>query len=1008
MRRALLLLVACSAKPTASPVLDGFESLVTWRASASDGVTSAIAQVPGTRGQAMELRFDLSHTAGYAVARRPIALDLSGNFELSFDLRGDVPVNNLELKLLDASGENVWWYHRANYEFPKAWRHVSVKRRNIEFAWGPIADHALGKIAAIELVVSTGRGGGKGAIAIDELALRPLPAEPATPSPVRAIATTDARAILDGDPRTSWRGREVTLDLGMERDFGGLLVWWGTPFAPSYQVSLSRDQRQWSAPAVIAGDGQLDPIALPEASARYVRITMPAEAALAEVALVTPAAPTLEGFVTELGKRLPRGSLPRGFTGEQPYWTVVGVDGGGAHASLISEDGALELASGASVEPFVEVDGKPTTWADPQISQALVDGYLPIPTVTWRAAGWQLAVTALATGEAAAPQLAARYTLRNTGSAPLTARLVLAVRPYQVNPPTQFLNINGGVRKIHQLAWQDSTLLLDGAPALRADHAPDAIGLWGAAAVGYPVKALSDARAPVNDAAGLASGALGFAITLAPNEEKSIVITAPLAGTAFPAAPFEALLSEARTSWHAKLDRVGFRVPASAQHVIDTLRSSLAYMLVSRDGPILRPGTRSYARAWIRDGAMISEALLRLGHPDVARAFLAWYAPFQFASGKVPCCVEANGAVPVPENDSHGELIYLAAELARYTHDRDALAAIWPRVRDAARYLEQLRQSERTPANQGTPKYGLLPPTISHEGYSARPAYAYWDDLWGLVGYRDALWIARQLDAPEGVALAAQYAEFARDVAASVEASLAAHKIDYIPGAAELGDFDATSTTIALAPGNADWLPRARLEATFARQLARLDERTGTSWNDYTPYELRLIGSVVRLGWRAKVAGLLELYFADQRPAAWNQWAEVVGRELRAPRFIGDMPHAWVHSDYARSVLDMFLHQRGDDWVVAAGVPPAWFSGRGFAVDRLPTPFGPLSYAVTATERAITIRIDAGAMPDGKLILPLPDPEPSLVVRVNGTPVATASEIVVPQRPATIVIAKEP
>ena len=38
------------------------------------------------------------------------------------------------------------------------------------------------------------------------------------------------------------------------------------------------------------------------------------------------------------------------------------------------------------------------------------------------------------------------------------------------------------------------------------------------------------------------------------------------------------------------------------------------------------------------------------------------------------------------------------AELYRYTNDRDELLALWPHVDAAARYLETLRQSERTAA----------------------------------------------------------------------------------------------------------------------------------------------------------------------------------------------------------------------------------------------------------------------------------------------------------------------
>ena len=85
----------------------------------------------------------------------------------------------------------------------------------------------------------------------------------------------------------------------------------------------------------------------------------------------------------------------------------------------------------------------------------------------------------------------------------------------------------------------------------------------------------------------------------------------------------------------------------------------------------------------------------------------------------------------------------------------------------------------------------------------------------------------------------------------------------------------------------------------------------------------RVAGSFVRLGWRERTHELFDYFVRDQRPAGWNQWAEVVGREPRRPRFIGDMPHAWIASDYIRSVLDMFAYERPDEkaLVLAAGIP---------------------------------------------------------------------------------------
>src|ERR1041384_6255230 len=44
-------------------MLDAFDDLTPWRATASDGVTSSVRTVPGVRGAAMQLAFDLGGTA---------------------------------------------------------------------------------------------------------------------------------------------------------------------------------------------------------------------------------------------------------------------------------------------------------------------------------------------------------------------------------------------------------------------------------------------------------------------------------------------------------------------------------------------------------------------------------------------------------------------------------------------------------------------------------------------------------------------------------------------------------------------------------------------------------------------------------------------------------------------------------------------------------------------------------------------------------------------------------
>lgn len=710
------------------------------------------------------------------------------------------------------------------------------------------------------------------------------------------------------------------------------------------------------------------------------------------------AAPTLRNapnaYLEARARHAPRGRWPRGFSGEQPYWTLVGVDGG-ADSGLLSEDGALELGKGGpSLEPFMLVGSHLTAWADVTSEQTLRDGYLPIPSVRWRGAPVELTVTAFALGSRAQPQLLARYRLHNPHDRAQAVTLALALRPLQVDPPTQFLNGAGGVSPLHALAWRDDTVFADGLARLRPLQAPDAFVATTLAA-GPIVDRLAEGRLPhasaVRDVSGYASGALLYRMTLPPRGDDEIDIVVPLRSAPLPLVPNDAAAwaqqqeDEVAVAWRSRLDRVTLRLPPSAPPLADAVRAALAQILMSRDGAALRPGTRSYARSWIRDGAMMADALVRLGHADAARDYVRWYAPRQFSTGKVPCCVDARGADPTPENDSPGELLHAIAQAWRYGGDRALLAELWPHVEAAVRELDTLRALERTPANLAPARralYGLLPASISHEGYAAQPQHSYWDDFWALTGYRNAVAIAQALGRQDAAAAFARSRdEFAVDLYASLRTAIARKHLDYLPGSAELGDFDPTSTTIALTPADAGpALQRALpglLRHTFERYWHEfVSRRDGIRpWDAYTPYEWRNVGAFVRLGWRARIPALLDFFMAGRRPSGWQQWAEVVGRDPRAPRFVGDMPHAWVASDFIRATLDLFAYERADDGalVLAAGIAPVWLDGDGIAIDGLRTAAGRLSYTLRRAQDRLLLHVDGGlAPPPGGLVLTWP------------------------------------
>jgi len=978
---ALLLALLAAAPAPAAParVLADLRADPAWRATASEAVEARLARDPDG---SLCLEYDFHGVSGYAVMRRELPVEWPRAFALTVRMKGRGAVNDLQLKLVDGSGDNVWWVRRPDHPLPRTLTDVVWKSDHFSFAWGPTADRTLSRTAAVELVVSAGREGGRGALCASRLTLEAREPAPAVwPEP---IVTRGARSL--------------EVDWGRVRDLEGLAVTWPPEVRRvSYDVLATVDGRTWRTLRRVRGSpGGLHALHLPETEARRVRLRLIEGPPSAAVALRDRKAwPDFNAVLSEQARHLPRGHVPRAFLGEQNYWALVGVDGGGERSALLSEDGALELGRGGySLEPAVAVDGgAPVTWAGVSIDHALRDGDLPMPEVRWTHGRFRLDVAAAAEGPAQAPRALARYALTNTSGEARTFTLLLAVRPWQVNPPQQFLTTPGGARRIERLGWAAGRLTVDG-PAGSRSPAPSftvaparvtALPLSG----GLDLDALAAAPAlrTLTDPLGHASALLAWELRLGPGETRVVGLEASLGASPGPAAPgtLDERLDRIAAGWRARLDRVTLELPPASRPVADTLRSTLAQMLVSRDGAMLKPGTRSYARTWIRDGAMMVAGLVRMGELDAARDFVDAFSAFVYPSGKVPCCVDARGADPVVENDSHGQYLYAVAEVWRHSRDGAFLARHWPVVRRVVGWLEPLRQSTRTEAFRASHPanlHGLLPPSISHEGYSDKPAYSYWDDLWAVRGYKDAVAIAAALGRSEEAARWALWRdELEAELAASMTATAAGAGLDHIAGAADRADFDATSTTVALNPAQAR-VPRALLERTFERYFTWAEARASGAqpYKDYTPYELRTVGALVRLGQPARAHAMLHFFMKDRRPAAWNQWAEVVLPDPRQARFLGDMPHAWVASDYVRSVLDLLAYEREADGalVIGAGLAPAWLAA-GVRVKGLSTPWGPVGYRLSPTPGGQLLELEPGlAAPPGgvRLAWPLPGPLP--------------------------------
>ena len=976
-----------------------------WKAAPASGVEMNVR----AEGAAVRVDFDFHGGGGWAAFRKDTLLHLPENYEITFRLKADAPKNTLEFKLVDATGENVWWVRRPEFEFAGDWRTIRFRKRHVEFAWGPKGGGDIRDVAAIEFAITAGEGG-KGTVWIDSLTVTPRP-------PVTGPL---------GEPIVSRSRTTYTLDLRSPHEYGGLSVFWNAPGNDrSYDVQISADGQSWqTVRSVTSGRRAQDVMQLPETESRFVRIAVLANDSAASIVNARTEAIEFGSNLNRLFERLyaDAGSdvLPAYFGRTQAYWTVVGNPAAQLEA-LINQYGAVEVDKRSfSLEPFLYDAASLIGWRAAKRT-ALDRDYLPIPSVIWQTPGAQLRTTAWTDANG----LWLRYRVTNRTDRRRNVTLYVALRPFQVNPPPQFLNTPGGVAPIKQISFDGTRVNVDGKTVLPLTK-PAGFGAatfdQGDITDYLRRRTLPAAQSVTDAAAALASAALAYPLALAPLDSQDVYIAVPFTSAAPRLDPAGSFIATTK-AWRALLNRFVVAVPAEPD-LGASLRTNFAYILINQDGPAIQPGSRSYERSWIRDGSLTSAALLRLNETEAVRRFIEWYAPYQYKDGKVPCCVDAQGAGPVPENDSHGQLIFLFAEYLRYARDTALVRRTFPHVERAVAYMDSLRNSRRTAEYRGTGFWGMMPQSISHEGYSAKPMHSYWDDFFALKGFKDAVWLAERLGEHDRAAAWARIRdEFYADLMSSFKWTMQKHGIDYLAGSVELGDFDATSTTVGLNPAGAQRdLPQPALRRTFQRYWEEFVQRranweafktrqdTSSKWRAYTPYEWRVVGSLIRLGERKRAHEVAKWFMEHQRPDAWNHWAEVVYRNPAEASFIGDMPHTWVGSDFIRSVLDMFVYDEAESLIIGAGIAPEWVARAAdtTTIAGIRTPYGEIAYRVYKVKNAARVhfRFDRAPAPprNGFIVRSVYD-RPIRGARADGRAVAhTASEVRLKTLPRELVL----
>jgi hypothetical protein len=924
------------AQPAASEPV----ALSEWQPIVSGNAELKLSTVLAGRAPALRLEYDFKGGKGFVVARRQFSRQMPAEYAVHFRLRGRGGVNNLELKLIDPSGRNVWRHVEKDLNLPARWKRVRVESRDIEFGWGPASGSSISQLGSLEFAIVAGEGGA-GAVWIADLEIEDCtPVQSPIASASSALPQFEATQALAG---TGWRPRPddlkpwITVDCIQARTFGGLVIDWLDDAPPSgFRIRGSSTGHRWKTlhTARRAG-GKRSYLYLPGLKTRFLRLEInepTAGAALRPQSFEFSR--SIHAFWHHIAAAEPRGWHPRWLHREQSVWTPTGT-AHGMHCALMNADGMVEVDQGSySIEPMLRIGERLVTWADVASRQTLLDDWMPVPSVTWETGEWRLRIEAQGTVSGACRL---RYRFENLTDRAMTVHLFAVVRPFQVTPPWQNFRNLGGVSPIRDLAWRDGAVHVNEALTIVPMGEPAGFGAI-TFDEGFIASALLAGRLPedaqVHDPFGFASGALLFDLSLRPREHGERVLNCmPLAATRSAAEPV--------FDWRPRLAVAQWAGHGWIGEAIRAALTATAHILVTRSGPALQPGPRRYTRSWIRDGAMMSAALLRMGHLDEVREFIRWYAPHQRADGFVPCCVDQEGIDWLVEHDSHGQLLALIADYHRFTGNEEFLTESWTFVEKAARYIESVLDPE-----------GLLPISVSHEGYLAQPVHSYWDDFWALRGLRDATDLARTIGRKEWAqrweALAARLAV---SLFRSIETTRAERKLEFIPGSIEWADFDPTATANAIYLLDVpEGLNRMAVERTFDIYLDDWHaKRNGTVPSpSYTPYEIRIIGALVRLGKRDAALELLRFFLSDRRPPPWNQWPEIAWKDQQAPAHVGDLPHTWIAAEYVLAVRSLFAYEREADHtlVLAAGLAPEWIEGSGVEVNEMPTLYGALSYAL--------------------------------------------------------------
>ena len=481
----------------------------------------------------------------------------------------------------------------------------------------------------------------------------------------------------------------------------------------------------------------------------------------------------------------------------------------------------------------------------------------------------------------------------------------------------------------------------------------------------------------------------------------------------------EAALAEEHRFWQS-YDLLPNRIILPDPDIMDMVTACARNILQAREIqaglPEFQVGPTVYRGLWIIDGYFFLEAAQFTGRR--AEAYRGIDALLRR--------VRPNGAIEERSLDTKDTGLALATIVRQceLMNDDARLRALWPTLRRAVAYVQELRaqtlalaaddQGGQSPGEQAA--RGPLPDSFANGGLGGIRA-EYTTILWMLVGVQAVARAARRLGLDEEAAdvegffqqlYTAFRAHAARDqqtlpdgtryLPMCIPGSGSHHWIHNYPGTPPPWE--------AINPGTGTWAfahaiypgqlfaPDDPLVQDFCALLERLDDAQGipaaTGWLPFAAVWTYAASFYAHVWLYAAPQGhppdknpyiakaVDYLYAFANHAAPTRVWREEQSlAHIGLDQQIGDMPHNWASAEFIRLVRNLLIFERGATLELLPGLPPTWlYPGAELLLERMPTHFGPITLHLTvAADRSFSLRVrtdPAWPHPPAAFLLHLP------------------------------------